>query len=283
MIKVIERQIRRLGVFSFGMASMFLAVVARTLMGMTQVGHLVFFFGALVAFVIVGVALIKARPCQRGVLEIAGVSGIISTICLIYLPHAGLLTPFVALAIFFAVLTSIWFFLHSEMSRRIGARTTWRTRFSGDLQYPAKLVWKHMIPGAASPADHCTGQIDRYIEDIDDEDTLHVALRPSRMGQANYDITFLDRNAPTFCRFYFEGNEADGTLVDGIFSLSVDVRDRGDCTIIINEERSGLSLGSLIERWFDDALSFQHDRLIALLDKRYGPGAGISKPLSQEA
>lgn len=282
MTKIIERQIRRLGVFSFGMASMFLAVVARSALSMTQVGHLIFFFGALLAFLIVGVALIKARPSQRGVLEIAGFSGVICTLFMIYLPHVGMFTSLVALAIFFAVLTSTWFFLHSEMSRRVGAQTTWRTRFSDDVQYPAKLVWKHMIPGVASPQDHCTGQIERYFEDVDDEDTLHVTLKPGRTGQAKYDITFLERSAPTFCRFYFEGNEADGTLVDGIFSLSVDVRERGDCTIIIHEERSGLSLGSLIERWFDDALAFQHDRLIALLDSRYGPGAGISKPLKQE-
>jgi len=281
MINIITRQIRRLGVFSFGMASMFLAVVARSALGMTQVGHLVFFFGALVAFMIIGVGLIKARPSQRGILEIAGLAGVISTICLIYLPYAGVFTSLVALAIFFGVLTATWFFLKSGMSRRIGARTTWRTRFSGEVKYPAKLVWKHMIPGAAMPEDHCTGQIERYVDDLEDDDTMQVTLKPGRTGQARYDITFLERNTPTFCRFYFEGNEADGTLVDGIFSLTVDVHERGDCTIIINEERSGLSLGSLIERWFDDALSFQHDRLVALLDKRYGPGAGISKPLSQ--
>ncbi len=281
MINIIARQIRRLGVFSFGMASMFLAVVARSGLGMTQIGHLIFFFGAVLAFLVVGIGLIKARPGQRGILEIAGFAGVICTLCMIYLPHAGGFTPLVAIAIFFATLTSSWFFLHSEMSRRIGARTTWRTRFSGDVYYPAKLVWKHIVPGAAMPEDHCTGQVAKYVEDLDDEDTMHVALKPGRTGQARYDITFLERNAPTFCRFYFEGNEADGTLVDGIFSLSVDVQDRGDCTIIINEERSGLSLGSLIERWFDDALSFQHDRLVALLDQRYGPGAGISKPLSQ--
>ncbi len=283
MFYVILRHYRRLGIFSTGMAAFCLSLVAHSGAGMSSLQHLIFFALSLVAFGFVALGLYKVQPGQRGVLEIAGFSAILSTLLLMYLPLMGVINLVIGIAIFFGVLTSTWFFLHSAVSRKIGARTSWRARHSCDIAYPAKLIWKHVVPGESAPEDHCTGMVERYKEDLEDEDTLSITFKGRRAGRAQYDITFLEKEAPNFCRFYFEGNEADGTLVDGIFSLSIDVIDRGHSTIIANEERSGLSLGALIERWFDDALGFQNDRLIDLLDARYGPGAGVTKPLSQKA
>ncbi|WP_298358947.1 hypothetical protein [uncultured Litoreibacter sp.] len=279
MFTVILRHYRRIGIFSTGMAALCLSLVAHSGAGISSAGHLVFFALSLVGFAFVALGLYSVKPGQRGILEIAGASGVISTLLLLYLPLTGLFNAVIGIAVFFGVLTSTWFFLHSSISRKIGARTTWRARHSCNIAYPAKLVWKHVVPGATAAEDHCTGMVESYGQDPHDEDTLHIKFKGRRTGRAAYDVTFLEKDAPNFCRFYFEGNEADGTLVDGIFSLSIDVLDRENCTIIANEERSGLSLGALIERWFDDALGFQHDRLLELLDERYGDGAGVTKPL----
>ena len=283
MFNIILRHYRRLGLFSFGMAFLCVSLVANSGAGMSSLGNLAVLVLSLLGFGFMALGLYSVRPGQRGILEIAGFSGFVSTVVLHYLPVSGLFNTVIGIAIFFGVLTSTWFFLHSGLSRKIGARTTWRARHSCDIAYPAKLVWKHVVPGAANAEDHCTGMVESYREDLEDEDTLRITLKGRRSGRAQYDISFLEKEAPTFCRFYFEGNEADGTLVDGIFSLSIDVVDRGNCTIIANEERAGLSLGALIERWFDDALGFQHDRLMELLDTRYGSGAGVTKPLEEKA
>lgn len=283
MFNVILRHYRRLGIFSSGMAALCLSLVAHSGAGMSSTGHLVFFALSLVSFGFVALGLYSVKPSQRGILEIAGFSAILSTMILVYLPLTGLFNAVIGIGVFFGVLTSTWFFLHSDLSRKIGARTTWRDRHSCDIAYPAKLVWKHVVPGAATAEDHCTGMVERYVDDPEDEDTMTVTFKGRRTGRSQYEITFLEKKAPNFCRFYFEGNEADGTLVDGIFSLAIDVIDRDNCTIIANEERSGLSLGALIERWFDDALGFQHDRLMEMLDRRYGDGAGVTKPLAEKA
>lgn len=283
MLNIILRHYRRVGVFSFGMAALCLSLLAHSGTGMSSLGHLVFFGLSLVSFGFVALGLYHVKPGQRGILEIAGFSALVSTIVMLYLPLHVVFNVVIGIAVFFGVMTCTWFFLHSAKSRKIGARTTWRARHSSDIPFPAKLVWKHIVPGEAAPEDHCTGLVERYVNDPEDEDTIAMVFKGRRSRQAEYEITFLEKDAPSFCRFYFQGTEADGTIVDGVFSLSVDVIDRGNSTVIANEERSGLSLGALIERWFDDPLGFQHDRLLDMLQRRYADGDGVTKPLAQPA
>ena len=171
----------------------------------------------------------------------------------------------------------------TETSKRIGARTTWRDRHSATIPYPARIVWQHVVPGELEASAHSTGRIAAYEEDPEDEDSLRVIFKGHVDHHAEYDLTFLEKDKPSHCRWYFEGNEACGTLVDGIFSLEIEVIDGKSCSIIANEERTGLSLGDIVERWFDDALGFQHDRLRDTLDKRYGDGSGVTKPHGQAA
>lgn len=281
MLNIILRHHRRLGLFAFGMAMMCLSMVANSGSSLGNAGHVIFFFLALVAFAFVALGLYAVRPGQRGILEIAGVAGLISTLVLFYLPVIGLVTSLIAIVVFTITVLALWVFLKSSLSRSIGARTTWRDRHSCDIAYPAKFVWQHVVPGAATAQEHFTGFVERYIPDPEDEDSMEVIFKTRRIGQTRYMVTFLDKQPHRHCRFYFEGNEADGTLVDGIFSLTIDVVDKYNCTIIVNEERTGMSLGALIERWFDDALGLQHDRLITMLDKLYGNGEGVTKPMPQ--
>ncbi len=262
---------------------MSLSIAARSGLGLGPVSNLVFFATAIATFTALGLLLYKIRPGQRGILELAGCSGLLSTVVQIYVTISPEAAGFFAIAVFFFILTSIWFFLHSAWARAIGARVTWRERDSCDLEYPAKLVWKHIIPGEAAPEAHCTGFVERYEDDPEEEDTLTIVFKKRRSGQAEYQITFLEKREPYFCRFYFQGNEADGTIVDGVFSCALEVVDRENCTIIANEERSGLPLGHLIERWFDNVLGYQHDRLIQMMDEKYGDGSGVTKPLAQPA
>ncbi|MEM9582458.1 MAG: hypothetical protein AAGA08_05020 [Pseudomonadota bacterium] len=281
MFEIVLRHYRRLGVFSFGMAALCLSLLTHSGTPMVSAGYLIFFALSLVGFGFVALGLYHVRPSQRGILEIAGFSAVISTLVLIYLPQHAMFNVLIGLAVFFGVMTSTWFFLHSRLSRRIGARTSWRARHSADVPYSAKLVWKHIVPGEAPPDEHCTGMVSKYTDNQDEDDTIGITFKGRGKRFSRYDVTFLKKDAPNFCRFYFQGTEADGTIVDGVFSLSVEMIDRGNCTVIANEERSGLSLGALIERWFDDPLGFQHDRLLGFLQERYGDADGVSKPLAQ--
>ena len=250
---------------------------------LTGAGLIAYVLISLIKFSALALGLYMIRPGQRGILEIAGVAGLISTLVLFYLPVSGLVTSAIAVIIFAATTFALWGFLKSSLSRSIGARTTWRDRHSCDISYPAKFVWQHVVPGEAPAHDHFTGLVESYTPDPEDEDALEVLFKPRRAGQTRYTITFLDKRPHRHCRFYFEGTEADGTLVDGVFSLTIEVVDKYNCTVIANEERTGLSIGALIERWFDDALGVQHDRLIAMLDTLYGDGSGVTKPMPPRA
>lgn len=283
MLQVVMRHYRRFGLFSFGMACMSLSMVARSGAGLSQTAHLVFFGSAIALFLAVALLLYRLRPSQRGLLELAGASALVSTVAQIYVPVPPDATALFAIGVFTFMLTALWFFLNSALARSIGSRTTWRARHSSDIAYPAKLVWRHVVPGAAPADDHCTRSMERYEMDDDEDDTMRIFFKQRRSGRAEYQITFLEKDSPRFCRFYFQGNEADGTLVDGVFSVSINVIDRRNCTIIANEERSGLPLGHLIERWFDDVLGYQHDRLMEILHERYSGGRMFSRPIDHAA
>ncbi len=284
MPHVLLRHYRRFGLFSFGMACLSLSMVARSEVVLSQSGHLLTFFGALLMYLLVAFVLYLVKPGQRGILEIAGASALVTTVVHVWVPSMlPAASAFFALMVFFAVLTLSWYYLKSEAAARRGKRITWRDRHSCDIPYPAKLIWRHIIPGAAPASDHCSRFVERYIPDPEDDDGLTVLFKPRRSGQAEYHLTFLEHDAPHFCRFHFYGNEADGTVVDGVFSVTLAVTEREHCTVIANEERSGLPLGHLVERWFDDVLGFQHDRLLALLNERYADGSGVTKPIAHPA
>jgi hypothetical protein len=283
MFKVILRHYRRMAAFSVGMALLCTSLLVSLGSALSDLAHFAFFLLTIISFLMMALGLYAVKPSQRGILEIAGISGVLSTIFLFYLPYSGVFPTLIGLAVFFGIMTSLWFFLNSSISRKIGRKTMWRDRHSCQIPYPAKLVWKHVIPGAAQPKDHCTGMMESYHQDPDDEDTVHIAFRGRSHGSSNYSITYLEKEYPTFCRFYFEGEEADGTLVDGIFSFRISVMDRDSSFIIANEERSGLSLGALLERWCDDAMGFQHDRLLVKLDELYGSNEDTSAPKDQLA
>ncbi|PTX56510.1 hypothetical protein C8N43_1169 [Litoreibacter ponti] len=277
MLSILLRHYRRIAVFAGGLALFCAMLVAQA--GL-QYGTPVYIGGFLLLlglFAALTLALYKVAPRYRGLLEIVGLGAWAGTFALL-MPGTGLIAMALGLVVFVASSVGLFMFLRSDMSHRIGNQTTWRDRYSGQVSYPARLVWRHVVPGAAEPGDHCTGMMERYDVDPDDPDTVHVTFKGRNDRAAAYTLTFLERDQPNSCRFFFQGNEADGTLVDGIFSLRITVLDRDSCFVSCVEERCGLSLGSLLERWFDDALGFQHDRLVDKLDTLYGEKYGARKP-----
>ncbi|MEM7470874.1 MAG: hypothetical protein AAF340_05925 [Pseudomonadota bacterium] len=282
MLKLLTRHYKRFGLFAFGMSCVSLSVVSRLDLGINQLGHLVFFAMSVASFLAIAFAVYSLIPGKRGILEIAGLTGLLTTFGIVYQAD-GYLSVALWIGIYILVFALISFVLRNQVSRSLGKKVRWQARHSIDLAFPAKIVWKHCVPGAGSPKDHCTGVIESYEPSPDDEDTIRATFKARRHGQAWYDITFLEQDAPKFCRFYFEGEEADGSLVDGMFTIAIEVTDRSSCTLIVHEERNGLPLHHLIERWFDDALAYHNDKLSEMLETRYGDGEGVTKPMSQAA
>ncbi|MEM6594336.1 MAG: hypothetical protein AAF672_06055 [Pseudomonadota bacterium] len=282
MLKLLTRHYKRLGLFAFGSSCAVLAAVSRMGFGLDQIDHLLLFAASAIFCLVLGLCICSLFPRWRSLIEIGGMTGFFSTLGVVYLCQSACRGVHIAAA-YLGIFGLLYVALRSPLSRAIGNRITWRARHSLDLPYPPKIVWKHCVPGASAPADHCTGAIVSYEQNPDDEDTICATFEPRKSGQTWYDITFLENDAPRFCRLYYEGQEADGTLVDGLFTIEIDMTERGVSTLIVHEERNGLSLFRLMERWFDDALSFHNEKLADLLEARYGDGEGITKPLSQAA
>ncbi|MEP3345460.1 MAG: hypothetical protein ABJN34_11470 [Litoreibacter sp.] len=286
MLALLLRHYRRFAMFSGGLALFGIAELSILEFEISTIGYIGLFVGALVISTIVGLGIYKTVPRYRGFLEISGMSAILTAAALFYLGKFGEMGTFFAIcaiALLGALTALIWKGLHGRYAHKIGTETTWRDRYSGHIPYPARLVWRHVVPGAAEPSDHCTGMMARYDEDDEDEDTVHVTFKGRKDRAAVYALTFLERDHPSSCRFFFQGTEADGTFVDGTFSLQTTTLDRDSCFISCVEERAGMSIGRLLERWFDDALGYQHDRLLEILEKRYGDTYGPNKSTMMSA
>lgn len=280
MLSLFLRHYRRFTAFSLGLAC--LGPVMLRALGFTPslIGTLSIIFAAFLASVFLGALMYILAPRRRGCLEIAGMGALV-TAGLLYFTFPTSFSPLIAVgcAVGLWGLTSVGIgaALHGKHARKIGTLTSWRDRYSGHIPYPARLIWRHVVPGAADPSDHCTGMMAKYDEDLEDPDTVHVTFKGRKGRAAEYSLTFLERDEPSACRFFFQGNEADGTFVDGVFSLRTTTLDRDSCFVSCVEERSGLSIGKLVERWFDDALGYQHDRLVDILDRLYGETYGQTK------
>lgn len=281
MLSIVRRHYRRFTTFSFGMAFFTVALIARMTTDLSHPNLAVFFVVSVLTYGAIALSLYAYMPRRRCLLEMAGVTGVLVAFIFSYLNGSGIVAFLTGVSIFAIIFSSTWLFLRSKMAIKIGARTVWKDRHAGQIAYPARLIWRHIVPGASDPCDHCTGMMDSYRDDPEDPTTVHVSFKGRSERKAEYALTFLEQNKPNLCRFFFQGEEADGTFVDGIFAIRITHLDSDTSFVACNEERSGLPLRTLIERWFDDAMGFHHDRLVAKLDACYGNGAGITKPMPE--
>lgn len=282
MLNLLLRHIRRLATFAGGFGLFGTAIVTHYVIPMPVLAILGTFIVVVLISLAAALGLYLLCPRQRRLLEISGISAVFASAVMILLPGQGMTACIMGVVALIVSGAGLLAFLHSPIARKIGKNTTWRDRYSGQVGYPARLVWRHVIPGAAEPIDHCTGMMYKYDQDHEDLDTVHVTFKGTKDRCAKYSLTFLERDEPSSCRFFFQGNEADGTMVDGIFSLRITVLERDTCFVSCVEERSGLSLNALMERWFDNALGYQHDKLIEKLDTLYGETYGQSALVAAE-
>lgn len=270
MWRILLSQSRRFGLFALGMSIFTTALLMSYGTAWADMWHLGFFFLSLLGYLTMAAGLFAVQARQRGILEIAGFSALISTLVLYYLPYTGLFPSLFGLTIFFGVMTSCWFFLGTALSKKLGKDKVWRDSHAFLAPFPARRVWRHIVPGECEPSQHCTGTMKSFEVSPDDPTVMTVHFGKKKKYSATYELTFLEQKSPNICRFYFQGQEADGSLVDGVFALNITVMDRDSCFVSSTEERHGLSMGALIERWFDNPLHYQHVRLLDTLEDIYG-------------
>lgn len=277
MLTVLLRHYRRIATFSGGMALFCALILIDLNISLPAISYILAFLIFALIFSAISVVVYMKIPRKRGLLEIFGTAAFIACMASLVWHGNSAISAILSLTTFVVSLAALWVLLRSKFSRGISTSTAWRDRYSGQVAYPARLIWRHVVPGAAEPIDHCTGTVDRYDVDKEDPDSIHIKFKTRKKRGSEYTLTFLERNEPSTCRFFFQGRESDGTMVDGIFSLHISVMDRDSCFVSCIEERSGLSFGARVERWFDDALGFQHDKLLEKLDTLYGDKYGQRK------
>jgi len=283
MFALIIRHYRRFTTCCFGMTLMSVAITSTMFQISSHVTLALIFMGFGASYFAVAVALYLLRPSKRSILEVLGFSAGATTLAMVYLGNIVGIQVLTWLLIFVALSLVIRHALQSKTALKWGENAVWKDRYAGQVPFPARLVWKHVVPGAAEPSDHCTGLMEEIEKDPEDPTTVHVLFKGRTERRAEYSLTFLEESKPNVCRFFFQGQESDGTFVDGIFAIRITHLDSNTSFLACNEERRGLGIAAQIERWFDDALGFQHDRLLAVLHERYPNGRGITKPMSPTA
>lgn len=222
-----------------------------------------------VTFALIGAFICQFKPSQRGVLELAGTSAVLTAAVAHYLPIEGVFFDLFGLGMFLFFISILWSALASKRAKKIGASTTVKMRYTCTFPYAARLVWRHLVPNDTIPGDHFSKRLSRYSQDDEDPDTYNATIDRGDNRSSVYAVTLLEQKAPKIFRAFYLGEESDGTLVDGIVALNVMILDSNLCQLIWIEERSGLSLWAMIERWFDNPLKFQTMNLRTLLDRKY--------------
>lgn len=283
MFGLIMRHYRRFTTFCIGMSLMSVAVSSTMFQISSHLVLALMFFGSCALFFVVGLALYLTRPSKRSVLEIMGICAGVTTMAMVYLENKVGIQALTWILIFATITLATRHFIHSKYANKLGENSIWKDRYAGQLPYPARLVWKHVVPGAADHFDHYTGMMESCERDDEDPTTVNVTFKGRSERRAEYALTFLEESKPNVCRFFFQGEEADGTFVDGICAIRITHLDNNTSFLACNEERRGLSIAGQIERWFDDAMGLQHDLLLSKLNDFYADGQGITKPMSPTA
>lgn len=258
MILFLNRNIRRFVLFALGM-SVFGSVMLSDLAG----GDAFWLRGVFLVLLalsatFLAMMLVALRPKLRSYLELAGISGLLSTVFYGLFPGTEVRIILASLAFFVLIIMLMKLYLGSGFARNAGKKRTYTIRNSVDLPYDADDIWHFAIPGMSGPIDHVMGFAAKYRPHPDDPDTLRVSYAG---GRAQYEFVFLDRKEPEFCRFYYVGSEPDGTILDGVVEISVTMVEPGLCHVSTLEERTGQPLGRVMERWFDNPLRAAQTRL----------------------
>ncbi len=283
MLPVIFSQSRRFGIFAFGMAALATALLMRSGEAWTFASATLFFLFVALCSLPIGLGILALVPNYRGFIELFGISALIATAFLFYLPFSGIVPFIVAGSIFVVSLVGMKLFFKSSWAKRLSDDRPFRDSHACLIEAPAKRIWRHVVPGECPPSEHCTGIMESCepLEDsYEDSEAYRLTLK-GRKGAASYDITFLDKDQPDRCRFYFHGTEGDGTVVDGVFAFHLTIMDRDSCFVSSTEERNGLSLAAYVQRWFDNPLAFHNLRLKAKLKELYGDE--FASPAPREA
>ncbi|MEM9435022.1 MAG: hypothetical protein AAGA12_13950 [Pseudomonadota bacterium] len=263
-----NRNYRRIVLFALGIA-VFGSVILSDLADTDQYWlGLVFLVLLACSGAFVAMLIVATRPAWRRLLEIAGASGLLATIVYGLFPGPGEGIILASLAGFVMIFMAIKIYFDSELARFSGRNKTIVLRNSIDLPFDAEDIWHFAIPGMAGPVGQVMGFAAKFTADPEDADTVKVTYDG---GRAEYEIVFLTREEPTYCRYYFFGSDADGVIVDGVAEIGLVRIEEGIYHVTSQEERTGQPLGAAVERWFDNPLSAAHTHLRQQLERHTFP------------
>lgn len=179
--------------------------------------------------------------------------------------NAALSNTYLRFAISAAVIALIYLALYGRLLDRVPALFSFAARQTVEIRATSNAVWNAVVPQQANKHHYWAGHRFDIIPDPDETDTVHLRTPIAPNKYISQSVTFVARQRPNRCRYYFTSDGAGSDFAEGIYDFKITPRGQG-VVLEIALFRTGTRLREMLRMWLDDALGEQADAVKARLE-----------------
>ncbi|WP_425090508.1 hypothetical protein [Tropicimonas sp. S265A] len=214
-------------------------------------------------------------PALRSLCEVVGLFTLAEALLIWAAPELNAALDDTALRLSLAAGTIglIYLSLYGRLLDRVPALFSFGARSQVDIAAHANQVWNAVVPQQASKSHFWGGKHYDVLPDAHDRDTVHLRRATAPGQYETQAVTFVERDRPYRCRYYFMGEDATVAedLSEGIYDFKITTK-QGCTQLDMSLYRTGTRLREMLQMWFDDALGVQVDALKTRLEGASGNG-----------
>lgn len=231
----------------------------------------IFFTG--VAVVVTTIILLF--PSLRSLCEVLGLFTLTEALVIVAAPemNAALSDTTLRLSLAAGMIGLIHLALYGRLLDRVPARFSYGARSRAVITARPTQVWNAVVPQQTAKAHFWGGKHYDVLPDPTERDTVHLRCAVSPGRYETQAVTFVARERPHRCRYYFMGEDASipEDMSEGIYDFKIAAK-KDTTQLDISLYRTGTRLREMLQMWFDDTLGVQIDALKARLEGNSGPG-----------
>ena len=218
-----------------------------------------------VSIIAAGAVALLLVPSWRQLLEMTAFNVFIYSVLSALVPSL-FDVPFLGTILPFVLWMTLYAMIYGELLDRF---RIWLDHFetrSFFSEKPAEQLWKELVPGAGSVADHWDALLHELEQDLDDPDSYDVKYTHGASLYEHQTMTFLETDAPTYAKYYHVGqvDPSNQSLVEGTYEIRITPREGTmGCEVVLSSRMNAMLPRVALGAWFDDALGDRTDHLRA--------------------
>ncbi|MEM9392450.1 MAG: hypothetical protein AAGA38_01235 [Pseudomonadota bacterium] len=232
----------------------------------------VIFFSGVAAVVAL---IILLFPRLRSLCEVLGLFTMIEALVIVAAPelNAALSDTTLRLSLAAAVIALLHLTLYGRLLDHVPALFSYGARSRAIIAARPTQVWNAVVPQQTTKTHFWSGKHYDVLPGTSEPDTVHLRCAVSPGRYETQAVTFVTRERPYRCRYYFMGEDASlpEDMSEGIYDFKIEPK-QDKSQLDVSLYRTGTRLREMLRMWFDDELGAQIDALKARLEGDAGPG-----------